>query len=160
MSFEDIYRDYYARLYRFAKVYVEDEDDAQNIVQDVFETLWERRRMMLPKIGTSTYLFTLVRNRCIDFLRHSYAVKKNEKELSSNLQDLMSMEHPEEYEAQISRLEAAINDLPPKCKEIIILCKIKGKTHSEAAKLLGVSVSTIETQISIAMQKLKKSLIF
>lgn len=152
--FDEIYIMYFPRLYRFAKVYVISDEEAKNIVQDVFMTVWEKKEVINAQ-NISTYLFSLVKNRCIDFLRHEVTVRKNERELSANLLALDSIDLSE-IENREKKIREAISVLPDKCRKIFILAKIQGKKHKEIASLLGISQSTIETQISIAMEKLRK----
>lgn len=154
-GFENIYITYFPRLYRFAKVYVVSEDEAKSIVQDVFMKVWERKEVLNAE-NISTYLFSLVRNRCLDYLRHEVTVRKNERELAANLMALDSV-NVQEMEAKENQVREAVSSLPEKCREIFIMAKIEGKKHKEIAALLGISQSTIETQISIAMDKIRKS---
>ena len=69
-EFEKIYLSYYSRMKRFAQEYVIREEDAENIVQDLFLDLWEQNIELLSHSNLFAYLFTSVKNRCIDFLRH------------------------------------------------------------------------------------------
>ena len=68
-EFEKIYLSYYSRMKRFAQEYVIREEDAENIVQDLFLDLWEQNIELLSHSNLFAYLFTSVKNRCIDFLR-------------------------------------------------------------------------------------------
>lgn len=155
IGFDKIYLEYFPRLYRFAKAYVISEDDAKNIVQDVFTLVWEKKAILKAE-NPSTYLFSLVKNRCIDLLRHSNTVKKNEKELAFNM---MALEQTDvsDMEAKEKKLSDAIDSLPDKCREIFILSKIKGKKQREIADILGISLSTVESQMSIALKKIQES---
>lgn len=69
-DFEKLYRLYYPKMFAFAKNYVPADEDAENIVQDVFLALWERKEEIEISFTLTTYLFTLVKNRCLNFLRH------------------------------------------------------------------------------------------
>lgn len=70
MSFSELYLIYYPKLVRFAKEFVMSEEDAENITQDVFTDLWEKRESMNHIENMNAYLFRLVRNKCLDYLKH------------------------------------------------------------------------------------------
>ena len=69
VTFEDVYVTYFSRMKYFAMEYVLSEEDAENIVQDVFTELWERRDLLVFNINQVAFLFTSIKNKCIDFLR-------------------------------------------------------------------------------------------
>ena len=69
VTFEDVYVTYFSRMKYFAMEYVLSEEDAENIVQDVFTELWERRDLLVFNINLVAFLFTSIKNKCIDFLR-------------------------------------------------------------------------------------------
>ena len=69
-TFSKIYRIYFPKLVRFSREYVVSTEDAENIVQDIFLYLWEHRDMLESLPNPNAFLFTLTKNRCIDFYRH------------------------------------------------------------------------------------------
>ena len=69
-NFEKLYKLYYPKMFAFAQNYVPANEDAENIVQDVFLILWERKDEIEISFTLTTYLFTLVKYRCLNFLRH------------------------------------------------------------------------------------------
>ena len=90
-NFEEIYLKYFPRLLRFAQEYVPAKEDAENILQDVFMVLWERRDDLKIHISLTSYLFTLIKNRCIDHLRrekHAEIGKKKMQESFDNEQQM------------------------------------------------------------------------
>lgn len=167
LDFEQIYITYFSAMKRFAKEYVISEEDAENIVQDVFADIWEKRDLLSFHINLIAYLFMSIKNRCIDHLRS----KIRNEEVTNDLQEEFQMAARLKYDA----LEAfdknlfsekdiekvitnAIDNLPEKCREIFIKSKIEGKKHKEIAAELNVSINTIESQMSIAYRKLKQEL--
>ena len=70
MNFSELYLTYYSKLVRFAKEFVIQEEDAENITQDVFIILWENRDFIEHIDNMNAYLFRLVRNKCLDYLKH------------------------------------------------------------------------------------------
>ncbi|MDR2086770.1 MAG: RNA polymerase sigma-70 factor [Dysgonamonadaceae bacterium] len=166
-DFSEIYLLYCPRLTMFAKEYVIAFEDAENIVQDVFLFLWENKKILPSVQNLNAYLFALIRNRCIDFLRG----KTSEKTRNENMQDLFESElklkldsltffdtnllSDEKIEEIIT---VAINALPKKCREIFMLSRFDGLKYKEIAKKLDISINTVENQMSIALRKLKISL--
>lgn len=151
----------------FAKEYVIQEEDAENIVQDVFMELWENSALLSTHTNIFAFLFTAVKNRCIDFLRRktlSQKVKDNIQSEQSILLDikLQSLEYFDDNMLSSSNIESivdnAINQLPERCREIFVLNKIEGKKQREIAKILNISIHTVESQMSIANRRLKELL--
>ena len=166
-NFEEIYLNYFPRLLRFAQEYVPDKEDAENITQDVFMTLWERRDDWKIHISLANYLFILIKNRCIDHLRrkrHADAGKRQMQESfhyeqQMKIYSLEALDQALISDSDIEQIIArAIDSLPPKCREIFILNKIDGKKYREIAEKLHISVSTVENQMSIALRKLREQL--
>ncbi|MDR2474012.1 MAG: RNA polymerase sigma-70 factor [Tannerella sp.] len=158
-NFERIYSVWYLRLVHFAKEYVMSLQDAENIVQDVFLLLWEKRRVLNIQVGLSVYLFSIVKKKCIDFLRNKTAETNYLKELSYKLQALEQFDHDFTSDEDIERiLNEAINKLPPRCRNVFVKCRIEGKSYDETASELNISVSTVGNQMSIAIHKLRLKL--
>jgi len=166
-NFETIYITYYARLKRFAREYVICDDDAENIVQDVFLELWQKQVALNLYVNISAFLLSSVRNRCIDFLRHKIVVNKANNHLQTEyeyafrlkLQTLEILEHDQFQDTKLEKvITDAIDSLPEKCREIFIKNKIEKKKQKEIAVELNISINTIESQIAIAYKKLRKEL--
>ena len=166
-NFEEIYLKYFPRLLRFAREYVLFEEDAENIIQDVFTTLWERREDLKIHISLASYLFILIKNRCIDHLRRKKYADTGKKQMQESfayeqqmkLYSLEALDHTLISDSDVEQIIArAVDSLPPKCREIFVLNKIDGKKYREIADKLHISVSTVENQMSIALRKLRKQL--
>lgn len=166
-NFDSIYINNFSRLFLFAKEYVLFDEEAENIVQDIFLMLWEKREALRVDVSLTAYLFTLVKNKCIDFLRHQMVEQmysenvKHEynEELNVKLFALESFDHNFSSEEDIETLlRNAIDKLPERCRLIFIKSRIEGKKYKEIAEELNLSVNTIEGQISIALKKLREEL--
>lgn len=164
VDFEEVYLTYFSRMKNFALEYVLSEQDAENIVQDVFMELWEKKEILSVQINLIAYLFTAIKNRCIDFIRHTILVrdvadKLQEEHLLTLKMKFYSLEAFDNNILSDNNIEAiiskAINALPEKCREIFIKSKIEGKKQKEIAAELNISINTIETQMGIAYKKLK-----
>lgn len=154
--FDAIYVAYYPRMIRFAKEYVLMEEDAENIVQDIFVLLWEKRDVLEIKVSLVPYLFTLLRNKCLDFLRHKTVEEDFNKEYAVRQMALEQLNYAFSSDEEIEKLLSdAIRSLPERCREIFIKSRVEGKKYEEIANELNLSVHTIETQMSIALKKLR-----
>lgn len=166
-QFKDVYVSSYSRMKRFAQQYVIREEDAENIVQDIFFELWEKKMEFSSFVNLNGYLFSVLKNRCIDFLRR--------KTLEQRAVNTMQDEYLREIKLKFESLEAldnkylnephidiivqnAIDSLPEKCKEIFIMNKLEGKKQKAIAKELDISIHTVESQMAIAYKKLKEAL--
>ena len=167
LNFEEVYLTYFSRMKGFAKEYVLSDADAENIVQDVFMELWEKKNLFPMPINLVAYLFTAIKNRCIDFLRHKVLTKEiadklQEEHLLTLKMKYHSLEVFDQNIFQENNIEdiinKAINSLPEKCREIFIKSKIEGKKQKDIALELNISINTIETQMGIAYKKLKSEL--
>lgn len=168
MSFSELYLMYYPKLVRFAKEFVVLEEDAENITQDVFTDLWERRDAIDHIENVNAYLFRLVRNRCLDYLKHKVFEQKYaenvqasfEIELNLKLQSLDRFDVSDISEgSEMERLvRDAINSLPKRCRDIFLLSRMKGLKYREISEKLGISVNTVECQMGIALKKLRVKL--
>lgn len=165
--FESIYLAYFSKLKYFAKVYVVSEEEAENIVQDVFADLWEKKEALTMYTNLIAYLFTSVKNRCLNYLRHQVvsqnaATQIQESHLLALRASLNSLEAFDQQifsEDDLSKiLESALSTLSDRCRQIFLMNKIEGKKQREIAAELNISVNTVETQMSIAYKKLRTEL--
>lgn len=158
-NFDKIYLAYFFRLHRFAKEYVRSDEDAENIVQDIFVLVWEKRHLLNIQISLTAYLFSLVKNKCIDYLRKKIVSDDYNKELRIKLNSLEEFNMAFADEAHIeSFINQALDTLPPRCREIFIKSRIEGKKYKEIADEMNISVHTVDTQIRIALKKLRTEL--
>jgi len=167
MDFETIYLSHFSKMKHFACEYVVIEEDAENIVQDVFMELWEKRELLTTHTNLIAFLFTAVRNRCLNHLRHKTIKQKTadilQEEFVLTLRvNLFSLEAFDENLFSNENIEKiiseAIDSLSEKCRTIFIMSKIEGKKQKEIARELNISINTVETQMGIAYKKLKTEL--
>lgn len=167
VNFEQFYITWYSRAKYFAREYVHSESDAENIIQDVFLHLYERRDLMDAYTNLTAYLFTSIKNRCLDYLRKWVL----EQETAQGVQDEFEMELRMKYDSleifntQFSDetdigelLDNALQKLPERCRNIFIMNKLEGKKQKEIAEELNLSINTVESQMGIAYKKLREEL--
>ncbi len=155
-AFSRLFDAYYSALCLFANKYLQDMDLARSLVQQVFIDLWTKRERITVSTSVKSYLYTTVKNRCIDVLRKTKATSEISESVE-NLNQTPFRDLVEEAELN-DRINASINQLPEKCREIFLLCRFEGLKYSEIAEKLGISVKTVEMQMGIALKKLRDSL--
>lgn len=158
-NFDKIYLLYFSRMHRFAKEYVLFDEDAENIVQDVFMHLWEKREVLDIQVNLISYIFMLVKNRCLDYLRHKVVVDEYKQELSIKLSALELLNNSFTSDEEIATIvRVAVDKLPERCREIFLMSRVEGKKYREIADELNLSVNTVENQMAIALKKLRVEL--
>lgn len=167
IKFEDIYLSYFSKMKHFATEYVISDEDAENIVQDVFVELWENKEMLNMHMNLIAYLFTTIKNKCLNHMRHKIVVqntatKMQEEYLISlrmNLDSLETFDNKLFSDQDIEKIiNRALDSLPEKCRTIFFMSKIEGKKQKEIAQELNISINTVGTQIGIAYKKLRTEL--
>lgn len=166
-AFSKIYRIYFPKLVRFSREYVVSTEDAENIVQDIFMYLWEHRDMLESLTNPNAFLFTLTKNRCIDFYRHKVRTESKKESLDalSERELKLKMEALQQFDENMFTvddidvlLNKAIAHLPEKCRQVFILSRMEGMKHEEIATQLNISVNTVQNHIVVALRKLKVEL--
>jgi RNA polymerase sigma-70 factor, ECF subfamily len=158
-ALEALFRDHFIGLCQFALGYVKDEDAAKEIVQDAFVNLWEKRQTLDLAKPVKSYLSTAVRNKCLNYLR-------DHKKFSGDLLALENLSHEVIYdqpdklvESDIrNQISAAIEGLPEKCREIFKMSRHQNLKYQQIADKLQISVKTVETQMSKALQHMRNHL--
>ena len=119
-AFHYLYESYFSKMVLFAESYVYDEEEAKDLVQDLFFYIWDHADSLLIKTSLKAYLFTSLRNRCLNALRDRKIVDScNDKLLEAQL--FAGIKDIEINETVEMRLQNALNTLPDKCREIILL---------------------------------------
>jgi len=159
LAFTEIYNRFYGLLFIHASRRLNDEEEAKDVLHQLFESLWVKRMQVAPDGNLSAYLYTSVRNRVLDVFAH----QKVENRYVDSLQDYIDQDHVlTDYmvrEKQMARLiEQEIDALPPKMRAIFILSRKENKSHKEIALELGLSELTVKTQVKKALRILKSRL--
>lgn len=154
-SYEKLFRELFKPLCSFAMKYVGDLDEARNLVHEVFITVWEKYDTLPNDTNYRSYLFTSVRNRSLNYLRDQKKHLTLEKVPDQSLATETSLIETAELEKEI---ELAINLLPEKCRQVFELNRLEGLKYAEIAEKMGISVKTVEAQMSKALRVLREHL--
>lgn len=151
-AFDTLYRNYHPAVYRNIFRVTKNADIAEDILQEVFVRLWEKRMQFDPKQSISNWLFVISFNLSIDYCRKKLREQTMYKELLFS--DAPEKNAPDAHyivEDQYNLLEQAINQLPPQRRKVVKLCKLERKTYEEAAAELQISRNTVKEHLSAAM---------
>lgn len=154
--FEKLFKDQYPVLCGYAKKYLNDIDQAEEIVQEMFFNFWQKREKMDINISLEAYLFRSVRNSCLNYLKHlkvreehrlatNHELRAKEQEIHDNVVALELQE----------RIESVIEQLPTERKKIFKMSRYEELKYKEIAEQLNLSVKTVEAQMSKALKYLR-----
>ena len=153
-------------MYRFAKRFVVSVDEAEDVVQDTFVELWKRKDELSDENHIRAFLFRTVYTRSLNVLKHrgitqNYAESMQQLELQRaqfyQPNNNETLQHIEDEELR-GQIQAAINELPDKCREVFIMSYIHEMKNKEIADLMSLSVKTVEVHIYKALKFLRKRL--
>lgn len=154
-TFEKLFRELFRPLCSFALKYVGDLDESKGLVHEVFVNVWEKFDSLDKDINFKSYLYTAVRNRCLNYIRD----KKKHVALENVAEREVGVESSSMEAAELEqKIAAAIASLPEKCREVFELSRAEGLRYAQIAEKLGISVKTVEAQMSKALSVLREHL--
>ena len=149
----------YDRLFRIAYYYLKHEEWAQEVVLDVFLTLWKQRDTLTSVQNIEDYCFILTRNASLNYLNKE---TRRSDSLSTDLpENDASDPSPEEHlisEELFARYVKALDRLPERCREVFIRVREEKQSYTQVAEELGISVKTVDAQLQKAVSRLKDML--
>ena len=164
--FEQIVREYWPRMFKFALIYTQNNETSQELVQDTFLVLWNNRAILKDNTNLITYLMVVLRNKCLNLLeqtriRQLYIEEIDDETIyqRANLYVLqVEASQIVESEDLHKAIERALSKLPDKTREIFMLSRYDGLKNQQIAETKNISQKTVEYHISKALQILKEEL--
>jgi RNA polymerase sigma-70 factor (ECF subfamily) len=156
-AFDTLYEKYHLAVYRNILKITKDTNAAEDLLQEVFVRLWEKRMQLDIKQSVAGWLFVISFNLSVNYTRRLLRQQVMHKKLM--VDDLHAeglMGSPSVHEAQYLLLEKAIEQLPTQKRKVVNLCKLEGKTYEEAAAELQISRHTVKEHLSTAMVHINK----
>lgn len=158
-AFRNLFGEYAKRIFVFAKGYLKSNEEAEEVVQEVFMKIWHVRATINTELSFKSYLFKITYNH----VREIFLKKNRENSYKHDILDLVidfdnRTEEKIDYHSLLELVEKLIDKLPPRQKEMIILKKKDGLPVKEIAKILGISPRTAEKHLSEALKRLKAEL--
>jgi len=154
---DDIFALYHKRIFRFSISYLKNDNDAYDIVQDVFIKVWENRLTLNPDTNFDAYIFTITKNALFSLFRKRLTEKKYLDYLSElTISNNHDTEKQTDYIFLQQKYEELVEKLPTKRKEIFLMSRKTGLSNKEIALRKGISEKTVEDHLSKSLAFLKK----
>jgi RNA polymerase sigma-70 factor (ECF subfamily) len=157
IQFEKLYKRFQPSLTNYAFYLTRSSEDAIEIVNDVFLSVWSKQNRLTLDHSLKTYLYTAVKNRSINYIKKNKLETVFDDQLDT-LSDFEADESLLQKEQQII-IEQIMNNLPPKCKQVFSMSRVDQLSNKEIASLLDISIKTVEAQITKALKIFRKKLI-
>lgn len=158
-AFEMLFKSYYKPLCNYAYTFIPDKDEAEEIVQSTFLSVWEKRDTLQIQTAVKPYLYAMVRNACLNVIKHEKIKQKHAtEELALGREGYESVTqavHTSELEKQIQR---AMEKLPEQCRLVFKLSRFEELKYAEIAGQLNISVKTVENQMGKALKIMREQL--
>lgn len=157
--FDYIFNYYYSSLCAFSMQYIDNRNSVEDLVQDFFVYLWIEAPQLKIKSSLKSYLFTAIKNRCLDYQKHhKIAEKYRNFMLYSTEKNENSTDHYFAESELRQAIQACLGKLPPRCREIFEYSRLDILSNQEISDKLGISKRTVELQISNALKLFRKEL--
>jgi RNA polymerase sigma-70 factor, ECF subfamily len=166
-AYKEVFRLLYPRLKGYCKLFVPNESEVEDLIQECFITLWEKRETIDVQKRLESFLFVIVRNKCLNFLKNQRLDFENislDNLQIAELQYLYQLDLAEKEEKSLEELliqtfQESVNDLPAKMREVFVKCKLEGKKQKDVAEELGISIKMVEKQIAKAKKQIREQLL-
>ncbi|MEI6575179.1 MAG: RNA polymerase sigma-70 factor [Bacteroidota bacterium] len=158
-AFEYVFKTYYGQLCGYARQIVLDPDASEEIIQELFFQLWQKKESLQVNTSLKSYLFRAVHNSCLNHIKHhkirdAYSQNFKLENIDNSVSDSQNLEVKELQ----MRITKAIELLPPERKKVFMMIRFEERKYKEVADILGISVKTVENQMGKAMQFLREAL--
>lgn len=161
-AFEKIFKSNHDQIVGFCNQFISDLDKSKSLSQEVFLNLWLNREKIETINGIKSFLYTLAKSSCLNYLRHQKVISKYEDKHLQEKEEELNREVLESFDfnsLEFSELEEliqkAINDLPEKCRRVFLMSRVEGKMNKEISEELNISVKAVEANMTRALKTLK-----
>jgi len=156
-----LFRTYYQSLCNYAYTSVRDREEAEEVVQSTFMSVWEKRDNLTIHTGVKPYLYAMVRNACLNLLKHEKIKQRHAAmEIASGERSSESVSRAVEASELEHRIISAMSKLPEQCRLVFKLSRFEDLKYSEIADQLNISIKTVENQLAIALHKIGSAVSF
>lgn len=161
VAMDAMFTTYYAELVSFAASYTKAREAAEDVVQDVFVRVWERRTEWVVRGSVAQYLYGAVRNRALNAMAHERVVTR---QMDQAARDRVGEGAANAGVAELEREELValvtrvVDTLPPRCRDVFVLSRYRRLTQREIAATLGITVNTVNVQLGRALRALDEAL--
>lgn len=154
-AFEQVFRMFYMPLCDYAVMILGDQAEAEDVVQDLFTYLWKSRQEVRVQESVKSYLFTSVRFRALNVLKHKMIERKHGASLMAFIEDLQNSDYSEEEMQRVEQIKEVLQTLPAQCRTVFTMSCLDGKKYKEIADELGISVNTVKSHVMKAYRDIR-----
>ena len=158
-AIESIFKTYYGPLCGYANKILNDIDFAEEIVQEIFFQLWQKRKDLPEIVSFKSYMYRSVHNACLNHIKHKKIEQKHSDHViyvqENTVEDFVDLAETTELQEKI---RIAIEKLPPERKKIFLMIRYDDLKYSEVAEKLGISIKTVENQMGTALKLMRQEL--
>ena len=167
LAFEELFKQTFPRMLGYCKLFIHDQARANDLVQECFVKLWEKRNTIKTTQSIESLLFVMLRNKCLNYLRDQKlrdyekdieSIKENELQYLYQL-DFIGKEEKTLEESLIEAIRASVEKLPEKRKLVFIKAKIEGKKNKDVAEELGISLKAVEKHLHQAKEQIRQEVL-
>lgn len=160
-AFEIYYLRYHQAVFKNIRKLIADQQESEDILQEVFITLWQKRHQLTIEHSIAGWLFSTSYFKCLEQLKKR--VRSNIQELTNahaelHFDSFENINKELEHTEKVKKLSLAIEQLPPQKKIAFTLCKLEGKSYEEVASTLNISVDTAREYVKAASKLLRQSI--
>lgn len=153
-AFRALFDLHYARMFRIAFYFLQDDDLAKEVTLDVLAELWIKRKTMILPNDFRHYSFVMVKNAAINAWHREHQIEKVSIEEHNTPDSIMSDSDPELFETY----ERLLSELPPRCREVFCRVKEDEQSYADVAETMGISVKTVDAQLQKALKYLRNGM--
>ncbi|WP_258139414.1 RNA polymerase sigma-70 factor [Mucilaginibacter phenanthrenivorans] len=158
-AFEKIFREYFKSLHAYAYTFMKDDEQAEEIVQNVFCRIWEKRDQLNPDGSIKAYLYRAVHNESVNYLKHQKTRTAFRVHYNNSEEQIGGEASEKVMTAELDgHIQQALNELPQQCRIIFQMSRFENLKYREIADQLNLSVKTVENQMGKALKVLRTKL--
>ncbi len=158
-AFEMIFKAYYQPLCRYAYSFLEDKEEAEEVVQSTFITVWEKRNTLDIQISLKSYLYRMVRNGCLNVIKHEKVKQQHVAHELAVTEVSYESVSQKVYAAELEiKISEAMKALPEQCRLVFQLSRFEELKYQEIADQLKISVKTVENHMGKALKIMREQL--
>lgn len=158
-AFEMLFRTYYQPLCHYAYSFLQDKEDAEEIVQSTFLMVWEKRETLAIRTSVKPYLYAMVRNACLNVIKHEKIKQRYAgEEIALAPRSYDGVSHAVASNELEHRIKAAMDVLPEQCRMVFKLSRFEELKYAEIAEQLNISIKTVENHMGKALKIMREQL--
>jgi len=158
-AYEMIFRTFYQPLCRYAYSFLEDKEEAEEVVQSAFITVWEKRKSIDIQTSLKSYLYRMVRNGCLNVIKHEKVKQQHVAHEMAVTEVSYESVSQKVYASELeSKITEALKALPEQCRLVFQLSRFEELKYQEIADQLQISVKTVENHMGKALRIMREQL--